>query len=136
MTKVTKKKFKFIVEKTRTGFSAYSDKLPVFTVGGSISELNTNILEAINFYFEEDEVQVSNLNISLEFDLKQFFEYYRVINAKFLAERIGMNETLLSQYVKGRKKPSKKQIDKIMYGINEIGIELSELSMVIRDPER
>ena len=136
MIKKTKKKFKFIVEKTRTGFSAYGDILPVFTAGKTLIELNANILEATNFCLEEDEIEVGSSNILLEFDLKQFFEYYRVINAKFLAERIGMNETLLSQYVKGRKKPSRNQVERILKGINEIGIELSELSLVIRDPEK
>ena len=134
--KKTKKKFRFIVEKTRTGFSAYSDIHPVFTTGKTLTELNSNMLEAINFYLEEEELLAGPENIVLEIDLKQFFEYYRVINAKFLAERIGMNETLLSQYVKGRKKPSRHQVERILKGINEIGIELSELSLVIRDPEK
>jgi len=133
--KKTRKKFRFILEKTRTGFSAYSDDHPVFTTGKTFTELNSNILEVMNFYLEEEEILVVPENIILEIDLKQFFEYYRVINAKFLAERIGMNETLLSQYVKGRKKPSRQQVEKIIIGINEIGIELSELRLVVRDPE-
>ena len=136
MTIKSKKKFKFIIEKTRTGFSAYSEDLPVYTVGGTMIELSSNILEAINYYFEEDDLLISPANIILEFDLKQFFEYYRVINAKFLAERIGMNETLLSSYVKGRKKPSKVQVDRILAGIHEIGLELSELRFVVNDPEK
>ncbi len=134
--KKTRKKFKFIVEKTRTGFSAFSMDHPLYTTGKSMNELNTNILEVINFYLEDELAIAMQDNVILEMDLKQFFEYYRVINAKFLAERIGMNETLLSQYVKGRKKPSKNQVEKIINGINEIGIELSELRMVVRDPER
>ncbi|HZV70605.1 MAG TPA: hypothetical protein VFG10_13720 [Saprospiraceae bacterium] len=79
---------------------------------------------------------ITQENIILEVDLKQFFKYYRVINAKFLAERIGMNESLLSQYVKGRKKPSRQQIERIINGINEIGIELSELRMEVRDADK
>jgi len=52
----------------------------------------------------------------------------RIINAKFLAKRIGMNETLLSQYVQGTKKPSAKQTGKILNGIHEIGKELINIS--------
>jgi DNA-binding transcriptional regulator YdaS (Cro superfamily) len=63
-------------------------------------------------------------------DLKQFFQYYRVLNATFLAKRIGMNPTLLSQYVRGKKQPSSKQIEKIIKGIQSIGKELSEISLV------
>jgi len=47
-----------------------------------------------------------------------------------LAERIGINPTLLSQYVQGRKLPTAKQADKILAGIHEIGNELSELNLI------
>ncbi|MEO5905560.1 MAG: type II toxin-antitoxin system HicB family antitoxin [Saprospiraceae bacterium] len=133
MSKRTKRKFTFLLEKTKTGFSAYSEDIPVYTTGKTLTELNENILEAINFYFENDQIEITPSNIELQVDLKQFFGYYRVINAKFLAQRIGMNESLLSQYVKGKKKPSGKQVDKILAGINEIGTELSALTLVLRE---
>jgi DNA-binding transcriptional regulator YdaS (Cro superfamily) len=53
-----------------------------------------------------------------------------VINAKFLAKKIGMNATLLSQYVSGTKKPSSKQTEKILRGIQQIGQELSEINLL------
>jgi predicted RNase H-like HicB family nuclease len=124
-----KKKFKFMVEKTDTGFSAFSEDLPVFTTGKNITELQNNIIEAIELAFEATETKFSKENIELEIDLKQFFKYYRVINAKYLAERIGMNPTLFSQYVKGHKKPSSKQTTRILNGLNEIGRELSNLHL-------
>ena len=124
-----KKKIETKVEKTKTGFSAFATDYPVFTTGKTISELSKNLAEALNLYFEDDGFKVDEKNIDLEFDLKQFFQYYRVINAKFLADRIGMNPTLLSQYVQGRKKPSAIQTGKILNGIREIGKELSELSL-------
>lgn len=126
----SKKKVKVIVEKTDTGFSAFAYDYPVFTTGKNFSELKENINEALNLYFEDDGVRVNTQNIQFEIDLKQFFLYYRVINAKFLAERIGMNPTLLSQYVQGRKKPSSQQTEKILKGIQQIGRELTELSLV------
>ena len=48
--------------------------------------------------------------------------FYKVINSKFLAEKIGMNATLLSQYVTGHKKPSELQTEKILKGIHQINI--------------
>lgn len=128
-----KRKIVAIVEKTDTGFSAFAVDYPAFTTGKTISELSKNIVEALNLYFEDDEIQISQKNINFEIDLKQFFQHYRVINSKFLAERIGMNPALLSQYVQGRKKPSAQQTERILNGINEIGRELSELSLVTRD---
>jgi predicted RNase H-like HicB family nuclease len=129
MVKVSiKKKVVAKVEKTKTGFSAFAIDYPVFTTGRTISELTKNLAEALNLYFEDDGYRVEEKNIDLEIDLQQFFQFYRVINAKFLADRIGMNPTLLSQYVQGRKKPSLLQTEKILSGIREVGRELSELS--------
>jgi DNA-binding transcriptional regulator YdaS (Cro superfamily) len=75
-------------------------------------------------------VKVEPNDIKFEIDFKQFFKYYKVINAKFLAEKIGMNATLLSQYVSGTKKPSPKQTEKILSGIHQIGQELSEINLL------
>lgn len=130
--KTMRKKIVLILEKTDTGFSAYALDYPIFTTGKTISELLDNAFEAANLYFEEEEILISHENIRFEIDFKQFFQYYRVLNSKFLAERIGMNPTLLSQYVQGRKKPSDNQRDKILLGIHQIGQELSEINLIQR----
>lgn len=124
------KKYIAIVEKTDTGFSAYVEGFNVFTTGYTMTELAGNLKEALELNFD-GEISVDTNEIDLSIDLKQFFQYYRVLNAKFLADRIGMNPTLLSQYVQGRKKVSKKQVAKILNGVQEIGRELSELNLVI-----
>ena len=41
-----------------------------------------------------------------------------------------MNESLLSQYVSGKKIPSKKQVHRIIDGLHEIGQELIEINLV------
>jgi predicted RNase H-like HicB family nuclease len=124
------KEFKFIIEKTKTGYSCFGEAHPVFTTGKTIHELQNNALEAVNLYIEENEPPLTLDKITFEIDFKQFFEFYKVINAKHLAERINMNESLLSQYVTGVKKPSRKQVDKIVDGLNDIGKELMELTLV------
>ncbi|GHN00693.1 hypothetical protein WSM22_21820 [Cytophagales bacterium WSM2-2] len=134
MTRLSvKKKIRSKVEKTKTGFSVFALEYPVFTTGKTIAELTKNLTEALNLYFEDDGIDVSEKDINLEIDIKQFFQHYRVINARFLADRIGMNASLLSQYVQGRKKPSTLQTQKILRGINEIGKELSDLRIVSRN---
>jgi predicted RNase H-like HicB family nuclease len=130
--KTTKKKIDMIIEKTKTGFSAYAKDYPIFTTGKTIADLINNAYEATALYFEEQKIRVTHDNINFEVDFKQFFQYYKVINAKFLAEKIGMNPTLLSQYVQGHKKPSDQQTDKILFGIHQIGRELSELNLIHR----
>ena len=130
--KSSNKKIKLIVEKTDTGFSAFAEDYPVYTTGRTIQNLIDNALEAANLCFEEDKIMITKDNLKFEIDFKQFFQYYRVINAKFLADKIGMNPTLLSQYVKGHKKPSDAQTKKILLGIHQIGKELSEINLIHR----
>ena len=129
--KTLKKKIKIIVEKTKTGFSAYSEEYPIFTTGRTIPELINNALEATQLNFEE-EFEVTHENLKFEIDFTQFFQYYKVLNSKFLAEKIGMNPTLLSQYVQGHKKPSENQTEKILSGIHQIGQELSEMNLIYK----
>jgi len=126
-----KKKIKIIVEKTKTGFSAYSEDYPIFTTGRTIPELINNALEATQLNFEED-YEITHENLKFEIDFTQFFQYYKVLNSKFLAEKIGMNPTLLSQYVQGHKKPSENQTEKILSGIHQIGQELSEMNLIYK----
>ena len=131
MKKLTKK-ILMTVEKTDTGFSAYSEKYPIFTTGKTIVELLDNALEATNLFFEDKKTSVSRDNLKFEIDFKQFFQYYKVLNSKFLADKIGMNPTLLSQYVQGHKKPSDSQTEKILSGIHQIGQELAEINLIYR----
>lgn len=123
-------KIKMTLEKTDTGFSAFSESYPIFTTGATIQELLDNALEAVNFYFEEENKSFQAEDLKFEIDFQQFFQYYKVLNSKFLAEKIGMNPTLLSQYVQGQKKPSDKQTQKILSGIHQIGKELSEINLI------
>tara|TARA_R110002072_G_scaffold168494_1_gene322090 strand:+ start:369 stop:764 length:396 start_codon:yes stop_codon:yes gene_type:complete len=127
---VKKIKITMTVEKTNTGFSAFSEDYPIFTTGQTIAELINNSYEASELHFEEENVKVEPSDIRFEIDFKQFFKFYKVLNAKFLAEKIGMNATLLSQYVSGTKKPSAKQTKKILSGIHQIGQELSGINLL------
>ncbi|NOX84598.1 MAG: XRE family transcriptional regulator [Chlorobi bacterium] len=127
--KQLKKKLKMIIEKTDTGFSAYSEDYPIYTTGKTVPELMNNAYEAVQLYFD-NEFEISPSSLVFEIDFKQFFQYYNVLNARFLAKRIGMNPTLLSQYVQGRKKPSERQTRRILQGIHQIGQELSEMNLI------
>lgn len=119
-----------IVEKTRTGFSAYAVDIPIYTTGKNIAELIGNANEATQLYYEEDKKASAKFIIQYQIDFKQFFQYYRVLNAKVIAEKIGMNPTLLSQYVQGKKKPSQMQTERIINAIHEIGVELSSINLI------
>lgn len=125
-----KKKIVMTVEKTDTGFSAFSEDYPIYTTGKSVAELMNNAYEASELYFEEESAKFEQTDLKFEIDFSQFFKFYKVINSKFLAEKIGMNATLLSQYVQGHKKPSAKQTEKILSGIHQIGQELLDINLL------
>jgi predicted RNase H-like HicB family nuclease len=124
-------KIEMIIERTRTGYSAYATKFPVFTVGKSLEELKNNILEAVNLYLEDQKMTVTADDLRVSVDLPSFFEFYKVINAKALSARIGMNQSLLAQYIKGNKKPSPAQTTRILKGVQQVGKELAGISFLL-----
>lgn len=128
--KIVAKKIDVSVEKTSTGYAAFVESKHVYTTAQQIPELYMNLLEALNLALEDEGKQVTMDQIKLNLDFKQFFQFYKVINANFLAKRIGMNPSLLSQYVRGKKHPSAKQSEKIIRGVQSIGKELADISLL------
>jgi predicted RNase H-like HicB family nuclease len=124
-------KIEMIVERTKTGYSAFAKKYPIFTVGNSLQELKTNMLEALNLHFEKKGKVFTETDLKISLDLPQFFEFYKVINAKALSERIGINQSLLAQYVKGIKKPSPNQTIRILKGVQQVGNELAAIRFLL-----
>jgi hypothetical protein len=128
-----KPQIKITVTKEDTGYSANTlvNGNFIATESENFDELKTNILEAVNFSFEEKDFVYTIDEIQFEYDLESFFDFYKVINAKALSERIGMNQSLLAQYIKGIKKPSIPQTKRILQGVQQIGRELSEVSFLL-----
>lgn len=123
-----KPKIKITVTKEDTGYSATTlvNKNFIGTEAEIFEELKANIMEAVNLAFEEKGFVYTIEEIQFEYDLESFFDFYKVINAKALSERIGMNQSLLAQYIKGKKKPSVTQTKRILQGVQQIGRELTE----------
>jgi predicted RNase H-like HicB family nuclease len=124
-------KIEMIVERTKTGYSAYAEKYPVYTVGGSLEELKANMLEALNLHFEKQGKTIDESDLKITLDLPQFFAFYKVINAKALSERIGINQSLLAQYINGNKKPSPNQTLRILKGVQQVGKELAAIRFIL-----
>ena len=100
-------KYIFIVEKTNTGYSAYAENANVATVGDTYTELKENMLEALNMLLEEEQKPLAKENdIEIKFDLAQFLEYYNGINILSLSQKIGVSNSLISQYKTRKKYPS------------------------------
>ena len=88
-------------------------------------------LEALNLHLDRKGKTVTEEDLRIMLDLQQFFEFYKVINAKALSDRIGMNQSLLAQYIKGIKKPSPKQANRILKGVQQVGRELASVRFIL-----
>jgi hypothetical protein len=124
-------KIEMIIEKTKTGYSAYAKKYPVYTVGSSLDELKSNMVEALNLHLMKKGNTLTEKDLKITLDLPQFFAFYKVINAKALSERIGINQSLLAQYIKGNKKPSPTQTRRILKGVQQVGKELAAIQFIL-----
>lgn len=134
MKKITKKpKIKLTILKEDVGYTATGQwkDISLVTCADSWEELQEMIVEMVNLSFEEYGFTYTIEEIQLAYDLESFFDFYRVINAKALSERIGMNQSLLAQYIKGKKKPSPRQTKRILEGVQQIGRELTEVRLLL-----
>lgn len=121
-------KIEFSVERTNTGYSAYTtaDDLAVITTSETFAGLKANMVEGLNLHFDGERTFTED-DLKVVLDLPQFFEFYKVINVSALASRIGMAQSLLAQYIGGQKKPSAKQTARILEGVRAVGRELAEM---------
>ena len=128
-----KPKIKILITKENSGYSAHClvKNISINTEGDSFEVLKNNIIEAVNLAFEDHGIIFNMSDIDLTLDLRSFFAFYNVINAKALSKRIGMNQSLLAQYISGTKKPSIAQTQRILNGVQQIGKELSEIRFLL-----
>lgn len=128
-----KPKIKLNILKEDVGYTAvgqWKDR-GLVTSGDSWEELQEMIVEMLNLVFEDLGFTYTIDEVQFEYDLESFFDFYKIINAKALSERIGMNQSLLAQYINGAKKPSGKQLQRIVKGIQQVGRELSEVGLLV-----
>ena len=66
--------------------------------------------------------------MTFKYDLWAFFDKFPM-NATLVAKQIGINASLMRQYIAGHKQPSKKRVEQIQEGIRNIGKQLSDISL-------
>ena len=54
-------------------------------------------MEMVNLMVEDLGFTYAIGEVQFEYDLESFFDFYKIINAKALSERIGMSQSLLAQ---------------------------------------
>jgi len=117
------------VIKEKRGYSAHVkvDNNFIGTQGPTLLALRQNILNAVNLAFPRRGGAFRDEDIQLRPDLRSFFDFYDVVNAKALSARIGMHQSLLAQYVSGIKRPSATQSSRILHGVRQVGRELANM---------
>ena len=129
-----------ILEKTSVeGYSAYLPDLPgCISTGNSLSDIKESIQEAVQFHIEgmkEEHLEVPDTfqhgyELSYKMDIASLFDWFSGVLTKSGLSRItGMNQSLISQYAMGIKKPSSKQTRKIESALHRLGQELLEIEL-------
>ena len=77
----------------------------------------------------EDGYDIPELEMTFKYDLWAFFDKFPM-NETLVAKQIGINVSLMRQYIAGQKQPGKKRIEQIQEGIRNIGKQLSGVSLV------
>ena len=119
-----------VLEKSGTGYSAYSNDLPgLVTAGETFEEIIDNFAEAD--YLEENgkekeskELRKAKLHYYL--DLDTFFNYYSLFNKSELAKYLGINPSLLRRLSSNSNKVelSEKKALQIKNGLHKLAQEL------------
>ena len=132
------KTIRVILENSSYGYSAYMDddtlSYGCIGEGKTIDETIADFYDAygemkeyyasVNKYFEEVE-------FDFYYDIASFLEkYYKKFSLAGLEQITGVNQTQLGHYLHGRRKPSKKTIEKIQRGVEAFAKELTELKFV------
>lgn len=134
-----KKKLTVILERSDNNYSAYLPDLDgCVATGATVQETRRNLLEAVEFHLEGmkdegleiPEALTSEYEFEFKVDIQSLFEWFSGILTKAgLAKLTGMNQSLISQYANGIKKPSEKQTNKIQNAIHGFGEDLLQVQL-------
>lgn len=113
------------------------DFLPV-TVGKTIDEVLDNLRMLIADHIEHEgrddkqwkDVNAAGVEFNLHYDLRAFFDRYKVLNVSSIATKAKINQSLLRQYVAGVKHPSTRQAKKVEAAVHQIAEEMNKVSLV------
>src|SRR6187397_1528627 len=103
-----KPKVTMTIIKEDIGYGATGDVCDRFmvTIGDTYDELKDMILECVNLAFEDLGFIYTFDEINIELDLKSFLQFYKIVDPTVLSKRVGIEKPILSQYLKGTKKPT------------------------------
>ncbi|MDB0602168.1 helix-turn-helix transcriptional regulator [Tenacibaculum maritimum] len=113
-----------------------SDKLDFMLLGtgDTVNEAIEDMMvskEDMEELFKDEKKEFPDLEFKYKYDLPSFLEYYSKMFSYAALERItGVNQSQLSQYVQGYRKPSEKTAKKIESKLHEFAKELNQVQFV------
>ncbi len=128
-----------IIEKTQYGYDVrMNDSKFDFmllgqgnTVQEAIDDFYISKEEMQELYNDENKAFPQDLEFAFNYDLSSFLEHYSKVFSYASLERLtGVNQSQLSQYVQGYRKPSKKTTQKIETSLHQLADELSHFSFL------
>ena len=126
---------KLILEKSATGYSAYSNELPgLVTAGENFEEIIENFNEVLEMqadYLEEtgknkEAEELRNATVSYFLDLETFFDYYSLFNKSELAKYLRINPSHLRKLSSASVELSEKKALQIKNGLHKLATELQQ----------
>jgi len=129
------KKVKVYIEKSEYGYSAYMDDTVLDyscigegkTVEETVSDFKKAYAE-MRAHFAKEGKRFEEVNFEFFYDTASFLQEYAPAFSLAGLERItGVNQTMLGHYLHGRRKPSKKTVERIEKGVYNFARELSAL---------
>ncbi|MCR4602247.1 MAG: hypothetical protein K5683_01765 [Prevotella sp.] len=102
------------------------------TAREAMEDTRLSLQEQINEWTKEGK-EFPDVEFDFRFDVGAFFDYYPIDISAF-ARYIGMNASVLRQYVTGLRQPKEDTIKRIREGINKLSEDLGMNLMVERPP--
>ncbi len=108
------------------------------TVAKTIQEVTDNLRDLVADYIAHEgqalahwqHVDANDITFAYEYDLTALFEVFDSIKINSVATLAGLNQSLMRQYVTGKKRPSERQAKKIEEAIRQLGQRLSGVVVV------
>ena len=125
-----------IIEKASDGsFSCYTQEsfpdFALFGYGDTAKEAKEDLLQAyeeIKEMLKEDGIEAEELTFVWHYDIKSFFDYFDFLNVSRVAERAGINPSLMRKYTSGLANAGEGQYVKLKAAVDAFAKELSEVT--------
>ena len=128
------KKVTVVMEKASDGsYSCYADEtFEHFGLAGYGNTAEEAKADFLSSYEEMKELEAEegrtmpDVGFVFRYDIQSFFSYFSFLNVSKVAEKAGINPSLMRQYASGAAKAGEKQYGKLSAAVRAFGKELAE----------